>query len=162
VPRLGWLLALEQPDAADVAVEWVGQGPGESYADSTTAVLFGRYQHTVAELQTPYTHPQENGARRGVTRARLELEGGPLELRAGDVILGADDLEGFELTARPWSDQALAAAAHPHELTPDGALWLHVDIAQHGVGSAACGPGVLPNATLNPAPASMQVRLRVG
>jgi len=162
VPRLGWLLALEQPDAGDVAVEWVGQGPGESYADSTKAALFGRYQHTVAELQTRYTHPQENGARRGVSRARLELEGGPLELRAGDVILGADDLEGFELTARPWSDQALAAAAHPHELTPDGALWLHIDIAQHGVGSAACGPGVLPNATLNPAPASMQVRLRVG
>lgn len=162
LPRLGWLLALEQPNAADVPVDWVGQGPGESYADSTKAALFGRYSHTVAELQTRYTHPQENGARRGVNHATLALETGSLEIVVGDVVLGADDIDGIELTARPWSDQALAAAAHPHELEADGALWLHLDVAQHGVGSAACGPGVLPNATLNPAPASMQVRLRVG
>ena len=30
----------------------------------------GGGEHTVAELQTRYTHPQENGARRGVTRRR--------------------------------------------------------------------------------------------
>lgn len=162
LPRLGWLLALEQEGAGDVVVDWVGQGPGESYADSAKAALFGRYRHTVEELQTRYTHPQENGARRGVTRARIGLAAGPLELRAGEVTLGVDEIDGVELTARPWSDQALAAARHPHELRPDGALWLHVDVAQHGVGSAACGPGVLPNATLEPAPARLQVRLRAG
>ncbi|WP_420114862.1 glycoside hydrolase family 2 TIM barrel-domain containing protein [Pseudactinotalea sp.] len=162
LPRLGWLLALQQPDAGGVAVDWVGQGPGESYADSTKAALHGRYAHTVDELQTRYTHPQENGARRGVSRASLGLAAGALEVRAGEVTLGADDLDGLELTARPWSDQALAAAAHPHELEADGALWLHLDVAQHGVGSAACGPGVLPFATLTPAPASLQVRLRLG
>lgn len=162
VARLGWLLALEQADAAAVEVDWVGQGPGESYADSAKAALFGRYRHTVRELQTDYTHPQENGARRGVTQASLALAEGTLELRTGEVTLGTDAVDGVELTARPWSDQALAAAAHPHELEPDGALWLHLDAAQHGLGSAACGPGVLPNATLRPVPASIQLRLRVG
>lgn len=162
VPRLGWLLALEQPDAAQVQVDWVGQGPAESYADSTKAALFGSYSHTVEQLQTRYTHPQENGARRGVSHARLALESGPLVLRAGQVLLGTEDVDGFELTARPWSDQALAAAAHPHELVADGALWLHIDVAQHGVGTAACGPGVLPNATLDPVPARLQVRLSIG
>jgi beta-galactosidase len=162
VPRLGWLLALEQADAPDVTVDWTGLGPHESYADSARAALAGRWRHTVQELQTRYTHPQENGARRGVTRARLDLAAGPLTLRAGDVQVGGRAVHGVELTARPWSDAALDAAAHPHELVPDGALWLHVDAAQHGLGSAACGPGVLPNAALRAAPATLQVRLTVG
>jgi beta-galactosidase len=160
--RLGWLLALEQEDASGVAVDWLGLGPGESYADSRCAVLGGHWRHTVAELQTDYTHPQENGARRGVTRATLGLADGPLTVRAGHVEVGGRPVHGFELTARPWTDAALDAAAHPHELTPDGALWLHLDAGQHGVGSAACGPGVVREATLHPAPATIQLRLTAG
>ncbi len=162
VARLGWLLALEQPDAADITVDWAGLGPHESYADSSRAALAGRWRHTVAELGTRYTHPQENGARRGVTRATLGLAAGPLTLAAGDVRVGGRPVQGLELTAHPWSDAALQAAAHPHELEPDGALWLHLDAAGHGLGSAACGPGVLPNAALRPAPVSLQVRFTVG
>ncbi|RPF26816.1 glycoside hydrolase family 2 TIM barrel-domain containing protein [Georgenia muralis] len=162
VARLGLLLAIEQPDAGDVMVDWVGLGPLESYADSARAALAGRWRHTVAELQTPYTHPQENGARRGVTRAALDLGGATLGLEAGGVTVGGRTVHGFELTARPWSDRALAAAAHPHELVADGMLWLHLDAAQHGLGSAACGPGVLPNARLVPTPVSLEVRLTIG
>lgn len=159
VARLGWLLALEQPSAGSVAVDWAGLGPHESYADSARAALAGRWRHTVDDLQTRYTVPQENGARRGVTRATLDLAAGPLTLRAGDVRVGARPVPGFELTARPWSDAALAAAAHPHEVEPDGLLWLHVDAAQHGLGSAACGPGVLPDATLHPTTATLHLRV---
>ena len=71
-------------------------------------------------------------------------------------------MPGFELTARPWSDAVLHAAAHPHELVPDGALWLHLDAIGHGLGSAACGPGVLSNAALRPTPVTLQVRLSAG
>ncbi len=66
---------------------------------------------------------------------------------------------GVHLTARPWSDDALAAAAHPHELEPDGALWLHLDAAQHGLGTAACGSGVERAAILRPVPVTLQLRL---
>lgn len=162
VARLGWLLALEQPDAGAVTVDWAGLGPDESYADSTLAALAGRWQHTVDELGTRYTHPQENGARRGVTRATLDLASGPLTLTAGENVVGGRAIQGFELTARPWADSALQAAAHPHELVPDGALWLHLDAAGHGLGSAACGPGVLADAALRPAPVTLQLRLSVG
>ncbi|QCB95427.1 glycoside hydrolase [Cellulomonas shaoxiangyii] len=160
VARLGWLLALEQPHAGGVRVDWTGLGPGESYADSHLAALAGRWQHTVDELQTRYTHPQENGARRGVTRAVLGLADGPLTLTAGEVRVAHRTVPGLELTARPWSDRALAEARHPHELVPDGALWLHLDAVQHGLGSAACGPGVQADAAARPAPATLQVRLR--
>lgn len=157
--RLGWMLALEQPAAAEVGVEWVGQGPGESYADSTRAALAGRWTHTVGELQTPYTHPQENGARRGVTRATLGLDAGTLGLNVGEVSVGGNRQEGLTFTARPWADVVLDEADHPHELRPDGALWLHLDAAGHGLGTAACGPGVRPGEVLHAAPVVIQVRI---
>ncbi|WP_277213334.1 glycoside hydrolase family 2 TIM barrel-domain containing protein [Isoptericola croceus] len=159
VARLGWLLALEQDEARRVGVDWTGLGPGESYADSRRAALAGRWQHTVDDMQTRYTHPQENGARRGVVRATFGLASGPLTVRAGAVDVGRRGVHGVELTARPWDDRALEDAAHPHELVPDGALWLHLDAAQHGVGSATCGPGVVPGARLLPAPTTLRLRL---
>lgn len=160
VARLGLLLALDEPAAAETGVRWTGLGPDESYADSRQAALGGSWQHTVADWQTRYTHPQENGARRGVTSAVLSFaDGSGLRIDAGDVTVGARSRLGFELSLRPWSDDALDRAAHPHDLVPDGRLWLHIDAAQHGVGSAACGPGVLPDAQLHAAPVRMRLRL---
>jgi len=159
VARLGLLLALEEPSAAQTGVRWTGLGPDESYADSTRAALGGAWEHTVADWQTRYTHPQENGARRGVTSTVLTFaDGTGLRIDAGDVAVGARPQPGVELSLRPWSDDALERAAHPHELVPDGRLWLHLDAAQHGVGSAACGPGVLSNAQLHAAPFTMRLR----
>ncbi|MEO7751801.1 MAG: glycoside hydrolase family 2 TIM barrel-domain containing protein [Terracoccus sp.] len=161
VARLGLLVGLEQPAAGGVVVDWIGQGPGESYADSARAALAGRWSHTVDELQTRYTHPQENGARRGVTEAALGLDGERLTLAAGEVTVASEPVVGVHLTARPWSDRVLDAAAHPHELLPDEALWLHLDAAQHGLGTAACGSGVERGAVLHPVPVTLQLRLTV-
>ncbi|MBL0885505.1 DUF4981 domain-containing protein [Myceligenerans sp. I2] len=160
VARLGVVLVLDEPRAMDAGVRWTGLGPDESYADSRTAALGGAWRHTVADWQTRYTHPQENGARRGVTSAVLSFaDGSGLRVDAGEVTVGARPQDGVELSLRPWSDDALDRAAHPHELMPDGLLRLHLDAAQHGVGSAACGPGVLPNAQLHAAPVLMRLRL---
>lgn len=160
IARLGVLLVLDEPDAEDVAVRWHGLGPEESYSDSRKAAVGGAYEHTVRSLQTRYTHPQENGARRGVTHAELTFtDGSGLTLDAGPSSVGGRSTAGLELSLRPWSDAALDEAAHPHDLTPDGKLWLHLDARQHGLGSAACGPGVLPNARLTAAPAEVSVRL---
>ncbi|RMI06548.1 glycoside hydrolase family 2 TIM barrel-domain containing protein [Cellulomonas triticagri] len=159
VARLGLLLTLAEEHAADVDVTWTGLGPDESYADSRKAAVGGTYRHTVADLGTRYTHPQENGARRGVTHAALRFaDGSGLVLDAGPTVYGGVPRAGVELSLRPWSDQALDRAAHPHELVPDGLLHVHLDAAQHGLGSAACGPGVLPNAALHPAPADLTLR----
>ena len=159
VARLGILIALEYPDAADATVEWEGRGPFESYPDTARAAMFGRWTHTVSDMQMDYTHPQENGARRGVTRMELRGSEAPLGIQIGDVRLGDDALSGAVISVRPWSDRALDAAAHPSDLRPDGLLWLHIDVEHHGVGTAACGPGVLPVDRLHPAPASLTIRL---
>lgn len=160
VARVGLLLVLAEEAAGRAEVTWTGLGPDESYADSRRAPIGGTYRHTVDQWQTDYTHPQENGARRGVTHAELRFaDGASLVLDAGPTLYGGVSRAGVELTARPWSDQALEDARHPHELRADGLLYLHIDAAQHGLGSAACGPGVLPNAQLHPAPAELSLRL---
>src|SRR5215217_2089158 len=148
LPRLGLRMAV--PATLD-RVEWFGRGPGEAYADTGRAARVGRFAATVAELQTPYLRPQENGNRRDVRWAvigdgqatTLRLEGEPT----------------FDLTVRPWTSEQLDQARHPTDLVPDDRLWVNLDHAQQGIGSASCGPGVLPDYRLDPAPVSFAVRL---
>jgi beta-galactosidase len=103
-------------------------------------------------MQTPYVFPQENGARRGVRWARITGgDGHGLQVTGAPV---------FELTARPWTTEQLAAARHTCDLTPDDRIYLNLDLAQHGIGSASCGPGVLPQHRLDPAPATFTVAIQ--
>ena len=142
LPRLGVRLTL--PAGFD-AVEWFGGGPGEAYPDSATAARIGRYTATVDELQTPYVFPQENGNRRDVRWVRLSDAGGT------DVQFGGEPSLNF--TARRWTTEDLDRARHTSELRPRDAVFVNLDVAQQGLGSYACGPGVLPPYVLNVAPA---------
>lgn len=136
-PRIGLDFTL---DKACDRVRWAGRGPGQKYPDTGQAARLGFFEATVAELQVPYVRPQENGAR---WAERLTVAGGSREL----TISGA----GFAFTARPWSQQTLDAARHTPDLHPDGATYLTIDHRQHGIGTASCGPGVLPAYRLDPA-----------
>jgi beta-galactosidase len=137
VPRLGVRLAV--PAELD-HLEWLGLGPGESYPDALASVRHGRFGADVAELQEPCVRPQENGARRGVRRAALSGGGASL------TVTGAP----FIFTARPWTSEALDAAAHPTDLVPDPDwLWINLDAEHHGLGSGACGPVELPQYRLD-------------
>jgi beta-galactosidase len=148
LPRLGLRMAVP---AGLRRVEWFGRGPGEAYADTGRAARVGRFAATVEELQTPYLRPQENGNRRDVRWATI-----------GDGHGTAVRLEGeptFDLTVRPWTSEHLDQARHPTDLRPDDRVWVNLDHAQQGIGSASCGPGVLPAYRLDPVPASFAVRL---
>ncbi|MEU9118256.1 glycoside hydrolase family 2 TIM barrel-domain containing protein [Streptomyces sp. NPDC048506] len=125
--------------------EWFGGGPGEGYPDTRAAARVGRWSMPVDALQTPYVRPQENGARPGVRWAELTRADG-----SGLRIEGDPD---FFFTARRWSDEELTAARHTTDLRPGDTVWLHLDHAQHGIGSQSCGPGVLPQHRLQVAPA---------
>ena len=127
-PRLGLRMAL--PAYADA--EWRGHGPGESYADTVDASRLGLWRSSIDALQTPYVVPQENGNHVGTRR--LALSG------AGLPTLEVTGL--FDFTARRWSSEDLAAAAHPHELRDSGRVLLNLDVRQQGVGSASCGPAL--------------------
>jgi beta-galactosidase len=126
-------------DGAYDRVGWAGRGPGQRYPDTGQAARLGWFSSSVADLQVPYARPQENGSRRA---QQVTLAGGGRDL----TISGA----GFGFTARPWSQAALAAAEHTVDLAADGKLYLTIDHRQHGIGTASCGPGVLPAYRLDP------------
>ena len=148
LPRVGLRMGVP---AGLRRVEWFGRGPGEAYADTGRAARVGRFTATVEELQTPYLYPQENGNRRDVRWATL-TDGGGRGLRVeGEPVV--------DLTVRPWTSEHLDQARHPTDLRPDGRVWVNLDHAQQGIGSASCGPGVLPAYRLDPAPATFAVRL---
>lgn len=147
-PRVGARFDLP-PDVADRPVEWFGTGPHESYPDSATAALVGRFRAPLDDLRVRYARPQETGHRPGLRTLTV----GPLTLHA----IAAPDLPGFQLarhTAQQWS-----RAEHEHELPPSRAVHLYLDAAQHGLGSRTCGPDVLPRHALWPRAAGWEIVL---
>lgn len=147
LPRLG--VALNLPGEYD-HVEWFGLGPGEAYRDAANAVRVGRYRKRVAEMQTPYVRPQENGNRRDVRWARLTDASGD----RGLTVIGAPVID---LTAKPWSTQTLDSAKHLNDLRPDGRIHVNLDHAHQGIGSAACGPMLPEKETLHAAHAEFRI-----
>jgi beta-galactosidase len=133
LPRVGLRMAV--PADLD-EVQWFGGGPGEAYADSRQAARIGRFRRRIDDLQTPYVFPQENGNRTAVRWARVIGPGG-----GG---LRIDGEPTFELTVRRWTSEDLDAARHPYDLRPRDRVFVNADLAQNGLGSASCGPGVAP------------------
>jgi len=148
LPRLGVRMAL--PGGYE-GVEWFGRGPGESYVDSVRAARVGRFVSSIDALQTPYVVPQENGNHTD-TRA-LEIVG------RGLPTLRVTGSPTFAFTARRWRSEDLDAAAHPFELRDSGRVWLNLDHAQHGIGSAACGPALPERYEIPVEPATFSFRL---
>jgi beta-galactosidase len=132
-------------------VSWFGQGPHQSYADTGQGARTGWFELPLEEMDVDYVRPQESGARSGVRTASLELDAGTLE------IAGAP----FALTVRPYGQDVLAAARHRPDLVPDGRSYLYLDHVLRGVGTAACGPGVLEPYRVKPREADFTVVLNV-
>ncbi|HJP77629.1 MAG TPA: glycoside hydrolase family 2 TIM barrel-domain containing protein [Pseudonocardiaceae bacterium] len=146
LPRIGVRLGL--PGRFD-AVEWFGRGPGEAYPDMRQAARVGRFTSTVDDLQTPYVFPQDNGNRTEVRWATVTAPDG--------TGIRIDGHPHVELTARRWTSADLDAAKHTSELRAGELVWLNLDIAQQGLGSASCGPGVLPRYRLLPVPVTFEL-----
>ncbi|NAZ77468.1 DUF4981 domain-containing protein [Kineococcus sp. T13] len=150
LPRVGVRLRL--PRRLE-EVTWFGRGPGESYPDTGAATWTGLFSRTVDELQTPYVRPQENGQRSQVRWVSLTAPDGTGLLVRGEPTVGVG--------VRRWSTEALDAAAHDAELRDEGCVWLHLDAAQQGIGTASCGPGPLPQHLLTAAPTTFAVEFAV-
>jgi beta-galactosidase len=131
--RVGIAFALP---GTDRTLDWFGLGPGPAYPDTGQAAVAGWYSLPVAKLPERTVRPQESGARGGVHWARVTGGAGPaLEMLPRDPVA---------ITARPWSAAELAAATHDDALRGDGRTHVVIDLARAGIGTAACGPGVLP------------------
>jgi beta-galactosidase len=146
--RIGLELVLADPATS---VTWFGKGPHQSYPDTGQGARTGWFTLPAAEMDVDYVRPQESGARSGVRWAAFEMGGTTLEVSG----------EPFALTVRPYSQEVLDRASHQPDLKADGRTYIYLDHALRGVGTAACGPGVLEQYRLKPRDADFTLVLSV-
>lgn len=126
LPMLRCGISLGLPPAFDTA-EWYGRGPEENYPDRKTGSPLGRYRFSLEALEHRYMRPQENGTRTDVRTLALSGPGGTL--RVSDL-----SGRGFSFSARPYSEEALDAAEHLHELKREDRFTVTIDGEMCGVG----------------------------
>jgi len=129
VPRVG--AVLELAPSLD-RVEWYGPGPWENYADRRASAVVATHRATLDELWVPYILPQENGHRGDVRRLSLtDASGLGLEVEGRPTI-------GF--SASRYTAYDIGRARHTLDLVPYDRIFLSLDHAQRGLGTASCGP----------------------
>ena len=138
-PRIGIQLRLPLDFSA---VTWYGRGPGETYPDTCAAGRFGIWSAEAESLRTEYAVPQETGSHADTRWVRLSDASG------FDILVEAARPFHFSVSRHELLD--VDHAMHPHELRPRDYFILSLDVAQNGIGSASCGPDVLPQYRLNP------------
>jgi beta-galactosidase len=123
-------------------VSWIGAGPQESYPDRLAGAFLGSYTHRVPELEVPYIMPQENGNRSGLRSVTLTGDRIPPG-KAPAITIRPDRPVNFSV--RRYSQENQFEALHTIDLVDlsagdEGYYFLHIDMAQRGVGTASCGP----------------------
>ncbi len=124
-------------------VRWYGRGPHENYPDRNRSAMLGTWEQ--APDQAPYLVPQEFGLR---TDCRWFELVDPKK----DQALRVDVLEPAALhcSATHFEAADLYAATTETELVPRKELVVHLDVAHRGIGTATCGPDVLPQYCIAP------------
>ncbi len=130
VPRLGF--AIELPSSFR-EMEYYGRGPVENYADRKSGAFMGYYKSATDKEFVNYAKPQNMGNHEDTRMLMLtDSQGKGLRFTAS---------QPFAFTALDYSENALATAAHPQDLTPDGYVYLHIDKKVTGLGGNSCGQG---------------------
>lgn len=117
-------------------VTYLGRGDNETYVDRNQSGKIGIYKTTAERMFHYYVAPQSTGNRTDVRWVQLTDTTGE-----GCFI---ESNRPFQFSAIPFSDVSVEKALHINELERDGKVTVHLDAEQAGVGTATCGPGVLP------------------
>ena len=133
LPRVGVLLTVP---AGLERLEWFGRGPWDNYSDRKASAVVGRFASTVGDQYVPYILPQEHGHKSDVRRLSLADPTG-----FGLAVSGRPSI-GFAASHFAASD--LYGARHTCDLEPRPEIYLSLDHAQRGLGTASCGPDTDP------------------
>jgi beta-galactosidase len=122
-------------------LEYEGRGPWENYPDRQASAVVGRWTSTVSDEYVPYIAPQEHGHHGDARWIRLTREDGTgIEVRGMPTI-------GFSVSH--FTTQDLTDARHTSDLKPRPEVFLNLDHAQRGLGTASCGPDTSPRYRLS-------------
>ncbi len=118
-------------------LNWYGLGGVSTYPDRKSGGKFGSYASTAEEL---YDHnmvvPQDNCNQADVRWAAVtNMEGIGFMMSAPNAM---------NFSAYPYDDEAITKARHMNELEDAGFVTVNFDELVTGLGTATCGPGILP------------------
>lgn len=130
LPRIGLTYRTAAENASQVAFH--GRS-GETYIDRNSSGMIGNHTTTPEADFHHYIVPQSTGNHTDVRR--VDFNNGLLRVSAA---------APFQFSAVPYSDANIQAAKHIKDLKADGLVTVHLDAAQTGVGTATCGPDILP------------------
>lgn len=132
LPRVGLKMALT-PGLERLT--WYGRGPWENYSDRKTSAIIGLYHSTVTDQYVPYAMPQEHGHKTDVRWLVLANESG-----GG---LRVDCEPALEFSVSHFTSSDLFEARHTCDLHGHDEVYLNIDAAMRGLGTATCGPDTL-------------------
>lgn len=107
----------------------------ETYADRNQCGFIRQCSTTPDQMFHSYVVPQATGNRMNVRYAKFS---------DGEYDLTITAPVPFQFSALPYSDENIDNAKHLNELLPETEFTIHLDAEQMGVGTATCGPSVLP------------------
>ena len=134
LPRLGF--EIKTPYNKD-RFKYYGMGPQENYCDMCRHTMTDYHESSADNEYVPYIMPQEHGNHTHVKE--LLMEGG-LEFFTNSE---------FEINVSHYNSDILTEAMHTDELKKDDATNIRIDYKNSGIGSASCGPDLLPKYRLD-------------
>ncbi len=149
LPRFGLQFILP---AGNERLEYFGFGPHESYSDKRQSTLKSKYSGWVHDQHEDYIMPQENGSHYDTEWAVVSNLPG-----TGLLFIG---MEAFSFNASHYTPEDLTLAQHNYELKPRRETIVHVDYKMSGVGSASCGPALLPQYRLSETKINFRFRIK--
>lgn len=147
LPRVG--LTFRTPDERAQRVTYLGRGPVETYVDRNTTGRISKWVTTPRADFHRYVVPQATGNHTDVRW--VEFNDGELKVSSP---------ETFQFSATPYADSNIDKAKHLNDLVDDGLITVHLDANQTGVGTATCGPDILPKYAVEVAPTSFEFNLQ--
>jgi beta-galactosidase len=138
IPKFGMRMRIP---ADYTRIRYYGRGPWENYPDRKLSAFLGVYEMPLADFETEYIRPQDNGNRCDVRWFEAASDGGKLRI---------EGLQPLCIRAWDYGEEDLATAAHPDELKRGDFVNLNIDLDIHGVGGTdTWGRRTLPQYTID-------------
>jgi beta-galactosidase len=133
LPRVGVRFSLQE---GFDKIRWFGRGPFENYPDRNSGSMLGEW--TAKPDSSPYLVPQEFGL-------RTDMRWVEFTSAKSDKIVRLEVLQpsSMHFSATNFSAHDLFDAENQCDLKPRQELFVHLDVAHRGLGTASCGPDVL-------------------
>lgn len=130
MPRLGLTFTMPEAECGDVT--YFGRS-GETYIDRMSAGRIGTY--TVKPVDDFHVYVKPKSAGNHTQTRYVKFDGCGVKVNSSAL---------FQFSAYPYSDAMLQKAEHQNDVSPCSDVTVHLDAEQTGVGTATCGPDVLP------------------